>query len=60
MDGEKKSRFDSNDVLFYAGLLLLGAGLAFAVSWPVALAVVGAALAIIGLVNSYLVVFLSK
>jgi hypothetical protein len=54
------ARFDGNDLLFYAGLLLLGVGLAFAVSWPVALVVIGATLAVVGLVNSYVIVWKSR
>lgn len=53
-------RFDRNDALFYAGLLLLGVGLAFSVSWPVALVVLGAVLALVGLANSYVLVFLNR
>jgi len=47
------ARFDSNDVLFYVGLLLLGIGLAFGVSWQTALMVVGATLTADGLINSF-------
>jgi len=47
------ARFDSNDILFYAGLLLLGIGLAFGVSWQTALMVVGATLTADGLINSF-------
>jgi len=47
------ARFDSNDVLFYVGLLLLGTGLAFGVSWQTALMVVGATLTADGLINSF-------
>jgi hypothetical protein len=53
------ARFDGNDLLFYAGLTLLGIGLAFSVSWPTALVVVGATLAVVGLVNSYVIVWKS-
>ena len=52
------ARFDSNDILFYAGLLLLGIGLAFGVSWQTALMVVGAILAAVSLFNSYVLVWL--
>jgi len=52
------ARFDSNDVLFYVGLLLLGIGLAFGVSWQTALMVVGAILAAVSLFNSYVLVWL--
>lgn len=54
------ARFDGNDLLFYAGLLLLGVGLAFAVSWPIALVVIGATLAVVGLVNSYVIFWKSR
>ena len=47
------ARFDSNDILFYVGLLLLGIGLAFGVSWQTALMVVGATLTADGLINSF-------
>lgn len=53
-------RFDSNDVTYYSGLLLLGVGLAFGYSWPLALIVVGAILSAVGLLNSYLLIWLSK
>jgi hypothetical protein len=53
----KPARFDSNDILFYAGLLLLGIGLAFSVSWQTALIVVGSVLAAVGVVNSFVVVW---
>ena len=52
------ARFDSNDILFYVGLLLLGIGLAFGVSWQTALMVVGAILAAVSLFNSYVLVWL--
>jgi hypothetical protein len=42
----KPIRFDGNDAQFYGGLALLGIGLSFAISWAVALSVVGAALAL--------------
>lgn len=54
------ARFDSNDVMFYAGLLLLGVGLAFGVSWPVALGVIGAILTAVSLVNSSVLIWMSK
>jgi uncharacterized membrane protein len=53
-------RFDRNDALFYAGLLLMGAGLAFAFSWPAALIVVGAVLAMVALANSYVRIWMSR
>ena len=57
---KKPDRFDRNDVQFYAGLLLVGVGLTFAVSWAVALVVVGAVIAIIEVVNSYVLAILSR
>lgn len=56
MSEQKPARFDSNDILFYVGLLLLGVGLAFSVSWQVALMVIGSILAAVGLVNSFVVI----
>jgi hypothetical protein len=46
-------RFDANDGMFYAGLVLLFAGLAVSVSVGTALGVVGAVLSSVALVNSY-------
>lgn len=60
VNAQARPRFDSNDILFYAGLLLLGVGLAFGVSWQVACIVIGAILAAVSLVNSYVLVWLSK
>ena len=54
------SRFDGNDLMFYGGLVLLGLGLAFAISWPVALVVVGAVLAVVGFANAYVLLWLSR
>lgn len=54
------TRFDGNDLLFYAGLILLGIGLTFSVSWATALVVVGTTLAVVGLVNSYVIVWTSR
>lgn len=56
----KPSRFDRNDYSYIAGLILLGIGLAFSVSWAAALVVVGATLAAVGLVNSYVIVWKSR
>ncbi len=56
----KPSRFDGNDLLFFAGLALLGVGLAFALSWAVALIVVGGILAAVGLVNAYVLLWLGR
>lgn len=56
----ERVRFDGNDFLFYAGLILLGIGLAFYKSWPLALLVIGATLAATALINSYVRLFLSK
>lgn len=46
----KARRFDTADLYFFAGLVLLGTGLAFWFSWPVALAVVGAVLTLVSLI----------
>ncbi len=54
------NRFDGNDLLFYGGLILLGAGLAFAFTWPVALIVVGAVLALVGFLNAYVLLWMSR
>lgn len=54
------ARFDSNDFLFYFGLLLLGIGLGFGESWQTALIVVGSILAAVGVVNSFVLVWLSR
>jgi hypothetical protein len=51
------ARFDSNDSLFYVGLLMLGIGLAVSVSWETALIVVGSVLASVGVVNSFVVMW---
>jgi len=56
----KPSRFDGNDVLYYAGLLLLGAGLAFLFSWKLALAATGAVLLLTGLINSYVLLWMNR
>jgi uncharacterized membrane protein len=53
-------RFDSNDITYYSGLLLLGIGLAFGVSWQTALIVVGSILAVVSLVNSYVLVWMNN
>jgi len=55
-----KYRFDGNDGMYYLGLLLLGLGLAFSVSWQTASIVVGAILAAVSAINSYVLVWLSK
>lgn len=55
-----ESRFDGNDLFYYAGLALLGLGLAFAVSWAAALAVVGGVLVGVSLINSYIRFFMSR
>ena len=57
---ENPSRFDGNDLAYYTGLVLLGLGLAFAVSWSVALATVGGVLVVVGVTNSYVRYFLSR
>jgi hypothetical protein len=41
---EKKPKIEAPDIFLFLGLALLFVGLGFAVSWPVALAVTGAAL----------------
>ncbi len=56
----KPSRFDGNDLLFFAGLALMGTGLAFAISWAIALAVVGGILTAVGLVNAYVLLWLGR
>jgi hypothetical protein len=54
-------KIDSNDLIYYFGLLLLGLGLAFGVSWTTALIVIGAILAAVSLLNSYvLTIFASR
>ena len=53
------ARFDSNDILFYVGLLLMGIGLAFGVSWQTALIVVGALIAGTSIATSFFVTWLS-
>lgn len=45
----KKLNIDAVDVMFIAGLISLGIGLTFAISWPVALAVLGSILISIAL-----------
>lgn len=46
----KPARFDTADLYFFAGLILLGIGLAFWFSWPVALTAVGAVLTLVSLI----------
>jgi len=60
VDLRVRPRFDSNDAIYYGGLLLLGIGLAFGVSWQVALMVIGAILAAVSVVNSYVIVWLFR
>lgn len=54
------SKLDTNDVFYYAGLVMLFVGLSLSVSVATALTVVGAALALVSFVNSLIVVWLSK
>jgi hypothetical protein len=60
MPNKTPAHFDSNDLLFYLGLLLLGTGLGFGVSWQTALIVVGSVLIVVGVVNSFVLVWLSR
>lgn len=53
-------KLDRNDIVFYAGLTMLFVGLALSVSVETALVVVGAILAAVALVNSYVRIFLSR
>ena len=53
-------KFDENDVIFYAGLGMLFAGLALVVSVGTALVVVGAVLAGVALANSYVRIWMSR
>ncbi len=53
----KPARFDGNDLHFYLGLVLLGAGLAFALSWPVAVAIIGGILTLTSMINAYLLLW---
>ena len=55
-----RMRFDGNDLNFYAGLVLLGTGLAFAISPAVALAVAGAILVVVGAASAWIVLWLSR
>lgn len=48
------SPIDGPDVVVLIGLILLGVGLSFAISWPVALAVVGGILVLVGLLINML------
>jgi len=58
---EKKSKkIDLNDVIYYAGLAMLFAGLALTVSIGVALIVVGSVLAGVSLANSYVIIYLGR
>lgn len=57
VDVQVRPRFDGNDGLYYLGLVLLGVGLAFGVSWQAALMVVGGILAAVSVVNSYVLTF---
>lgn len=54
------SKLDTNDVFYYAGLVMLFVGLSLSVSVATALTVVGAALAVVSFINSLVVVWLSK
>ncbi|GEM_PF-6209535 len=54
------TNYDRNDGMYYLGLLLLGIGLGFGYSWQTALIVVGAILAAVSLVNSYVLVWMSR
>ena len=53
-------KLDANDLIYYAGLAMLFAGLAFTVSVGTALIVVGAVLAGVALTNSYALVWMSR
>ncbi len=52
-------QLDQNDVTCYAGLALLGIGLAVSFSWTVALMVVGAVLVVVSTASAFAVVILS-
>jgi hypothetical protein len=53
-------KLDRNDIVYYAGLTMLFVGLALSVSVETALVVVGASLAAVALVNSYVRILLSR
>lgn len=56
----KKLALDQNDILFYAGLIALFVGLWIMYGLGMALAVCGAILCGTGLVNSFILVWLSR
>jgi hypothetical protein len=56
---KKAARFDGNDGFYYLGLLFLGIGLGFGVTWQMAMIVVGAILTVVSVVNSYVLVWMS-
>jgi hypothetical protein len=59
-DSQKKAaRFDGNDGFYYLGLLFLGIGLGFGISWTMAFIVVGAILTLVSVINSYFLVWMS-
>jgi uncharacterized membrane protein len=53
-------KIDAQDLVYYAGLVMLFIGLAFGVSVETALIVVGAILAGVALINSYVRIWLSR
>jgi len=54
-----RTRFSRNDVVYFAGLLFLFAGLAVVYSWGIALIVLGAVLTGVSILSSFFVTWLS-
>lgn len=57
---EPNKKIDLEDLVYYAGLVMLFIGLALSVSIGTALTVVGSVLAGIAVVNSYIRIFLRR